>query len=114
MIPAPADDGAIGVEVAYAPAARQVDLVALRVTPGTPLREAVVASGLAGRHPAVAQWLDQPQASSLTAAIWGRRADAGQPLRDRDRVELLRPLTVDPKEARRQRYRRTVSGNPSR
>jgi putative ubiquitin-RnfH superfamily antitoxin RatB of RatAB toxin-antitoxin module len=26
-------------------------------------------------------------------------------LRNRDRVELYRPLKVDPKEARRQRYR---------
>ena len=44
-------------------------------------------------------------------------------LRDRDRVEIYRPLTVDPKEARRLRYRRRdpatgararVSGNPTR
>jgi uncharacterized protein len=26
-------------------------------------------------------------------------------LRDRDRVEIYRPLLVDPKEARRQRYK---------
>jgi putative ubiquitin-RnfH superfamily antitoxin RatB of RatAB toxin-antitoxin module len=114
MTPASADDGAIAVEVAFAPAARQVDLVRLRVSPGMPLREAVAASGLAARHPAVAQWLEEPPQSLLTVAVWGRRAEPGQPLRERDRVELLRPLTVDPKEARRQRYRRTVSGSPSR
>jgi putative ubiquitin-RnfH superfamily antitoxin RatB of RatAB toxin-antitoxin module len=114
MTEAPDGQGTVGVEVAYAPAARQVDVVTLQVPAGLPLREAVVASGLADRHPAVAQWLAEPQGSSLTAAIWGRRADAGQPLRDRDRVELLRPLTVDPREARRQRYRRTVTGNRTR
>jgi putative ubiquitin-RnfH superfamily antitoxin RatB of RatAB toxin-antitoxin module len=27
-------------------------------------------------------------------------------LRDRDRVEIYRPLTVDPKQARRLRYKR--------
>jgi putative ubiquitin-RnfH superfamily antitoxin RatB of RatAB toxin-antitoxin module len=42
------------------------------------------------------------------------------PLRPGDRVELYRPLTVDPKEARRLRYRRDgvkrrpVSGNRSK
>jgi putative ubiquitin-RnfH superfamily antitoxin RatB of RatAB toxin-antitoxin module len=31
-------------------------------------------------------------------------------LRDRDRIEIYRPLIVDPKEARRQRYRRHKAG----
>ncbi len=39
-------------------------------------------------------------------AIHGVRADADTPLRDGDRVELLRPLQVDPKEARRRRASR--------
>jgi putative ubiquitin-RnfH superfamily antitoxin RatB of RatAB toxin-antitoxin module len=38
--------------------------------------------------------------------IWGRRTESGQLLRDRDRVELYRPLLVDPKVARRERFRR--------
>jgi hypothetical protein len=38
--------------------------------------------------------------------VWGRAREAESPLRDRDRVEIYRPLTVDPKEARRQRYQR--------
>ncbi len=36
-------------------------------------------------------------------AIHGERATGATPLRDGDRVELLRPLQVDPKEARRRR-----------
>jgi putative ubiquitin-RnfH superfamily antitoxin RatB of RatAB toxin-antitoxin module len=40
----------------------------------------------------------------LRIGIWGRLRAPTAPLRDRDRVELYRPLTVDPKEARRQRY----------
>ncbi|MGY1457639.1 MULTISPECIES: RnfH family protein [unclassified Luteimonas] len=39
-------------------------------------------------------------------AIHGVRAAAGQGLRDGDRVELLRPLLLDPKEARRRRAAR--------
>ena len=36
-------------------------------------------------------------------AIHGERADSTAVLRDKDRVELLRPLQTDPKEARRRR-----------
>jgi hypothetical protein len=36
-------------------------------------------------------------------AVFGERADGGHRLRDGDRVELLRPLQADPKDARRRR-----------
>lgn len=36
-------------------------------------------------------------------AIWNRRVDGAEPLRSGDRVMLLRPLSVDPMEARRRR-----------
>ncbi len=36
-------------------------------------------------------------------AVFGQRVQANTPLRDRDRVELLRPLVADPKDARRRR-----------
>jgi putative ubiquitin-RnfH superfamily antitoxin RatB of RatAB toxin-antitoxin module len=39
---------------------------------------------------------------------------ADTPLRMHDRVELLRPLLVDPKEARRQRYRTQADRRPGR
>jgi putative ubiquitin-RnfH superfamily antitoxin RatB of RatAB toxin-antitoxin module len=35
--------------------------------------------------------------------VFGERASAEDVLRDDDRLELLRPLQVDPKEARRRR-----------
>ena len=37
-------------------------------------------------------------------AVWGKRVELTTPLKDGDRLELLRPLTVDPKEARRLRF----------
>jgi putative ubiquitin-RnfH superfamily antitoxin RatB of RatAB toxin-antitoxin module len=43
-------------------------------------------------------------------AIFGVAAEPGAALRDGDRVELLRPLQGDPKEARRQRARRQRGG----
>jgi putative ubiquitin-RnfH superfamily antitoxin RatB of RatAB toxin-antitoxin module len=36
-------------------------------------------------------------------AVFGERVDPQYPLHDGDRVELLRPLQIDPKEARRRR-----------
>ena len=51
------------------------------------------------------------QASLETAgvagyAVFGLAVEPSEPLRDGDRVELLRPLQIDPKEARRRRAQR--------
>ena len=39
----------------------------------------------------------------VALAVFGERVDPQHLLRDGDRVELLRPLQVDPKDARRRR-----------
>ena len=44
------------------------------------------------------------QLDQLRIGIWGRVRPLQTPLRERDRIEVYRPLTVDPKEARRLRY----------
>lgn len=85
------------VEVVYCPRPGVADLVPLTLAPGATLADALRASGLPQRHALAAD--------VLRAGIWGRVRDAGTRLRDGDRVELYRPLQVDPKEARRQRYR---------
>ena len=46
-----------------------------------------------------------PSLSQLKIGVWGRVRPLDTPLRDRDRIEVYRPLTVDPMEARRQRYK---------
>lgn len=94
-----ADAALITVEVACAAAPHQVDRVALRLPAGSTALQALRASGLADR-------LDAAVLDALTLGLWGRAIEPGTVLRDRDRLELLRPLVVDPKEARRQRYRR--------
>ncbi|WP_395684920.1 RnfH family protein [Caenimonas koreensis] len=38
--------------------------------------------------------------------IWGRKCRLDREVRDGDRVEAYRPLTVDPKVARRERFRK--------
>lgn len=99
------------IEVVYCPGPREVDLVALSLPAGSTVADAVAASGIAARYPL--------GADAWRLAVWGRACAADQALRDRDRVELLRPLTVDPKEARRLRYKgrrptRVLSGSRTR
>jgi putative ubiquitin-RnfH superfamily antitoxin RatB of RatAB toxin-antitoxin module len=104
---APADEALLNVEVVYSPRAGEVERVVLRLPPGSTLQQAIERSGLAEKHPELLQW---------PAGIWGRVQPGDTPLRERDRVEFYRPLQVDPKEARRQRYkgqggRRKLSGS---
>lgn len=96
----------IGVSVAYSPRAGEVDEVALQLAPGATLIDAVRASGLLARHPEI-------DLAVQRIGIWGRAKPHETPLRDRDRVEIYRPLVVDPKEARRLRFRKD-RGKPGR
>ncbi|MBS0457787.1 MAG: RnfH family protein [Proteobacteria bacterium] len=73
-------------------------LVALRLPAGATVDEAVERSGLRARAPGVDQ-------ANLTLAIFGKPITPATVLRDGDRVELLRPLLLDPKQARRRRAR---------
>lgn len=90
---------AIAVEVVYAAAPHQIDRVALNLPAGATACDALRASGLVDR-------LGTVVFDSLVVGLAGRVCSLATVLRDQDRLELLRPLQVDPKEARRQRYRR--------
>lgn len=94
----------LSVEVAYSPRAREVDVVSLQLPPGATVADALRASGLVQKH-----GLDE---ATLRAGVWCRSKEAATPLRDRDRVEIYRTLRVDPKEARRQRYKRHLENAP--
>jgi len=96
------------VEVVYSPTAREVDCVTLDVAEGATVLHALRESRLLERH-------SQIDLASARVGVWGRVAPLSQVLREGDRVEVYRPLTVDPKEARRQRYKKQrVSGSPTR
>jgi len=86
------------IELACSPAPRQVHRLALDLPAGSSLADALRASG----------WLVQYgwAADALRCGVWGRVQPLDHALRDGDRVEVYRPLRVDPKEARRLRYKR--------
>lgn len=83
----------------YSPAPRVVREWAVVLPEGSNIRHAVEASGFADEFPS----LDIAHAAP---GIWGRKAAWDAPVRDGDRVEVYRPLQVDPKVARRERFRK--------
>lgn len=97
MAPAEGSPG-LRVEVVYCPRPGVTDRVTLALPAGATAADALQASGLAQRH--------HLPTAGLRLGVWCRACEPGIALRDRDRVEIYRPLTVDPKEARRLRYTR--------
>jgi putative ubiquitin-RnfH superfamily antitoxin RatB of RatAB toxin-antitoxin module len=85
----------LAIEVAYSQSARDVQLLLLTVPDGSTVGAALDAAGLA----------ELVAVRGLAVGVWGRRCGLDHALRDGDRVEVYRALRVDPKEARRLRYR---------
>lgn len=69
----------------------------LQVPVGSTVAHALQSSG------AILAW-NLGEIDDCELGVWGRKAKLGQTLRDHDRIEIYRPLHVDPKVARRERY----------
>lgn len=85
----------IEIEVVYALPLTQ-DITRLRVPVGTTVAEAIGRSAILTRHP-------EAEVNPRRVAVLGRLAAPDMVLHDHDRIEILRPLAIDPKEARRLR-----------
>jgi putative ubiquitin-RnfH superfamily antitoxin RatB of RatAB toxin-antitoxin module len=85
----------VAVTVVYALPER-VWRVAVSLPAGSSVREAVRASGLAAL-------LNEPGLLSAPVGIFGELRDPDSPVVTGDRVEIYRPLPVDPKQERRRR-----------
>jgi putative ubiquitin-RnfH superfamily antitoxin RatB of RatAB toxin-antitoxin module len=86
--------GRIRVEAVYALPDQQL-LVSLELDAGATAADAVRASG-------VIEAFAGTCFEKLSLAIWGNPVPPETLLRDGDRVDILRPLRIDPREARRQ------------
>lgn len=75
--------------------AEAAEVRVVTVPDGATVRAALEAAGLIGAVDA--------DSASPRVGMFARRVSLASPLRDGDRVELYRPLRVDPKEARRRR-----------
>lgn len=83
----------IEIEVVATTPERQV-LVAAKVPAGATVADAIEVSN-------IARLLPEIDAAGCAVAIWGRLAERSDTVKKGDRVELLRPLQIDPREARR-------------
>lgn len=83
------------VEVAYALPEQQL-ILELMVPEGTTAEQAVQQSGITGKFPEI-------DLTQNKLGIFGKLVKGDTVLRERDRVEIYRPLIADPKEVRRQR-----------
>lgn len=93
----------IEVTLVCSPAPRTMFEQRLELVDGSTLRDAVVASELAMKFPSL-DW------QGMAPGIWGKAADWSRLVAHLDRIELCRELTVDPKVARRERFRRQGAG----
>ena len=87
----------IRLSVVYADPQRQI-VREIEVEADATVNDAIQASGILRDCPA--------DFISAGVGIFGRRVAPAAGLRDGDRIELYRPLLIDPKEARRRRAKR--------
>jgi len=83
----------ISVEVAYALPQKQ-EILTLKVRSGALVSEAIVQSGILRDFPEI-------DLVSAKVGIYGKPVKLDTVLRDKDRIEIYRPLIADPKEIRR-------------
>lgn len=72
---------------------RRYEATCLELAEGARVADAIEAAGFAA-------------GTEIATAVFGEAVAQTHPLRDGDRIELLRPLLIDPKEARRRRARK--------
>lgn len=77
---------------------RRTESVTVELPAGACVADAVTAAG----------WKEVPAVTGY--AVFGQRARPDTVLAEGDRVELLRPLQADPKQARRDRARKGSTG----
>lgn len=81
------------VEVVFATPERQ-RLISLKVPSGSTVDDAILESRISDQYPS-------QDLTGLEVGIWGRVVSRDQLLNDGDRIEIYRPLALDPREARR-------------
>lgn len=84
----------VSVEVLYAPLDGPLLHLNIEVSPGTNVGKALTLSGI---------YLKHPEASNLPIGIFSKRVTLETPVKTGDRIEIYRPLRIDPKDNRRYR-----------
>ena len=85
----------IMVEVAYAMPEEQI-IISIKVPTKYNVKQAIGKSGIQKKFPSI-------DLSKNKVGIFGKKTTLDHLLKDKDRIEIYRPLTLDPKEMRRKR-----------
>lgn len=93
-----ASNNTIKIEVAYA-LPEQQRILTLEVEKGTTVEQAIHLSGMLNLFP-------QIDLTRQKVGIFSKQCELSHVLETGDRVEIYRPLTRDPKDARRARVRK--------
>jgi len=83
------------IEVAYALPDKQV-IIPIKAREGVTAEQAILVSGVLQQFPDIDLKINK-------IGVFGKVAKLDAQLRDKDRVEIYRPLIADPKEVRRKR-----------
>ncbi|MFT4066384.1 RnfH family protein [Paraburkholderia sp.] len=89
----------LSVEVCYALPDAQT-LIPVEIPAGATLQQAIDASGILQRFPSI-------DLGTQKVGVFGRLKPLDTVLADHDRVEIYRPLLVDPKMSRQRRVEKT-------
>ena len=97
------------IVVVHAPSPRNAQEIPLTLPEGSTVADAIAAAGVwaCANGLTASLGIDEIKAESektTAVGVWGRPVKFSQLLRDLDRVEIYRPLKVDPKVARRTRF----------
>lgn len=95
-----AESGAVPtVQVVYSPAPRTAWIREVALTEPLSAQQVLTRSGLLSEHPEL-------QSENCVLGVWGRKVAETHVLSPGDRLEVYRPLQVDPKKARRERFKK--------
>ncbi len=85
----------ISIEVVY-PLPQKQEIFTVRLPVGATVRQAIEASGVQQKYPEI-------DLAKNKLGVFAKLVKPDVLLRDKDRVEIYRPLIADPKEVRKQR-----------
>ena len=89
----------ISVTVVYSPEPRKIVEKTLEIPIGSTVLKALQLAEMA-------ELVIEVVETGHTVGIWGKKTSPSHVLHDLDRIEIYRPLKVDPKVARRERFQK--------
>ena len=84
------------IEILFLPSPDRIERYCVVIDGQTTLKAAIQASELLNKH---TDW----EIDTVEAGIYGKKVGLETVLKPQDRIEIYRPLQIDPKEARRKR-----------